>query len=247
MISHIFSFQGNRKQNEDCVVFKSSTYSKIIRCSEFSEMVETGGEDFLAAVIDGMGGHPGGDVAAKAVADELDRFNFINGNLDLDDLLQNIQNHLNTIAATRPELKFMGATVILVVKSENTLKYAWAGDCRLYHRQTNKKWQLLTRDHNVGNAPENSGRNLENRTARQLTRALMPREQHSTAPEIAEYSTVGLAGSDMIFLSSDGVWECLPEYLPPELPFEQIIDQTLRSIQLCAEPDNYSGILVKIT
>ncbi len=106
--------------------------------------VREGNEDAYAlsastwVVADGMGGHAGGEVAARAAADAA---------LAAEPAVVVEAAHAAVLAATTPELPDMGTTLVHAVLLGERLQVRWAGDSRAY-LLGDGALQQLTRDHN---------------------------------------------------------------------------------------------------
>ncbi|MCW2777673.1 MAG: hypothetical protein JWN17_1398, partial [Frankiales bacterium] len=106
--------------------------------------VRDGNEDAYAlsastlVVADGMGGHAGGEVAARAAADAA---------LAAEPEQAVQAAHAAVLAVTTDELADMGTTLVHAVLVEDALQVRWAGDSRAYLLGPDGL-QQLTRDHN---------------------------------------------------------------------------------------------------
>ena len=107
--------------------------------------VRDGNEDAYAlstsawVVADGMGGHAGGELAARAAADAA---------LAAEPAEAVARAHAAVLAVTTPELADMGTTLVhAVLLAGAELQVRWAGDSRAYLLDGDGLRQL-TRDHN---------------------------------------------------------------------------------------------------
>lgn len=102
----------------------------------------------LMAVSDGMGGHPGGDIAAEDVIGSLDLISDAAGNevvsihsaIDRADVI--IRNRVRKSLT----LEGMGATVTAAILNRQKLWWGHVGDSRLYLLRNNHMCQI-TKDH----------------------------------------------------------------------------------------------------
>jgi PPM family protein phosphatase len=87
----------------------------------------------VVAVADGLGGHPGGDVASSLVVRELARAApTLDSELGLRDLLNACNRALYDIAADQPMLMAMGTTVAGVLLTPDQVFAFNIGDSRVY-------------------------------------------------------------------------------------------------------------------
>lgn len=163
--------------------------------------VRDGNEDAYAVsesvwvVADGMGGHSGGEVAARAAADAA---------LAAEPARAIGAAHAAVLALTTPELADMGTTLVHAVLVGRELQVRWAGDSRAYLLDESGL-HLLTADHNQAEELRAAG-HLTEAQARvhpgqyRLTRAIGL--GRSTAPEPGE---VTVAAHGRLLLCSDGL------------------------------------------
>ena len=90
-------------------------------------------EQVLLLAADGMGGHPGGDVAASLVSRYVEDqpAESVPGNLE--QMLINSGYVIARHGAAHPPIDGMGSTGTLVPASQSRVEWAHVGDCRLYH------------------------------------------------------------------------------------------------------------------
>ncbi|MQX54870.1 PP2C family protein-serine/threonine phosphatase [Alcanivorax sediminis] len=104
----------------------------------------------LWAVIDGMGGHEAGDLAASMVRDSLDSLSLGGGIahrlVAVETALQTVNHAIRHHAAINMRSKPMGATVVVLLVYRGEAAVMWAGDSRLY-RYHDDAMAMLTRDH----------------------------------------------------------------------------------------------------
>jgi protein phosphatase len=134
-----------RKRNEDYFVVAPS-YDLVVLC-------------------DGMGGHPGGDVASRMVAEEVERvvsegvdesvqFDPTNGVQELEpfvSLLHGVflaDHKLREYGRKNPEFAGMGTTLVAVQEHEGVVCVAHVGDSRVYSFKSGTLNQV-THDHSV--------------------------------------------------------------------------------------------------
>lgn len=121
-----------RDHNEDSLVIGQWTL-----CAAESDAPQTLGfpttSPLVVAVADGLGGHPGGDIASSLVVRELAR---TGPTLDSEESLRDVLNACNRalydIAADQPMLMAMGTTVAGVLITSDQLLTFNVGDSRVY-------------------------------------------------------------------------------------------------------------------
>lgn len=173
--------------------------------------VRDGNEDAYAmsastwVVADGMGGHAGGEVAARAAADAA---------LAAEPAEAVSRAHDAVLAVTTAELAGMGTTLVHAVVVEGAdgpeLQVRWAGDSRAYLLDVDGL-RPLTRDHNQAQELLEQG-HLTTEQARvhpgqyRLTRAL-----GLGRPVPPEPGEVTVAASGRLLLCTDGLTGELPD------------------------------------
>jgi serine/threonine protein phosphatase PrpC len=103
------------------------------------------GQQLIAAVADGVGGHVGGHVASRlAVANAID-FLTKNPAGDFSLLFEKICNVIEEEALSSPEFSDMATTLTIVQIKEYKARFAHVGDSRIYHLR-NKGIKQITED-----------------------------------------------------------------------------------------------------
>lgn len=166
-------------------------------------------------VADGMGGHAGGEEAAKMVLghirQELGRVPLSWGPAAaLREAARAANSAIYERGRTEPALFGMGATAVLAIRTEGGVCVGHAGDCRAYLWRRGALTQL-TRDHTPveellqrGEITEREAR--KHPLAHVINRGFGP--EHDLALEI---NTHVLEPGDRIVLCSDGFWGSLTD------------------------------------
>jgi PPM family protein phosphatase len=167
--------------------------------------------DRLGVVADGMGGHPGGEIAAADAAG-IARAGF--GGVSSDELravLRAANWAIWNRAATDPDLEGMGTTICAVgLLADGVLAVANVGDSRAYLWRDGSLSQL-TRDHTVTAELIERGELHPDAEPQHphygvLTRAL------GVAPDIdIDCTSLRLEAGDRVMLCSDGLFREVPE------------------------------------
>lgn len=167
--------------------------------------------DSMLAVADGMGGGPGGALAARVVLEQLAVLARETGegkphDLILEALFKAV-NRCGGFVGEAPELNGMGATVAgLWFMGESAVVFN-CGDCRVY-RLRHGFLEMLSRDHSIV-----YGLYLDGRISFEEMRTHPERHLITSAIQQANYSIelhtriVRVDAQDVFFICSDGVWE----------------------------------------
>ena len=136
-----------RTDNQDRVVVDDTVLgSDIGEAAEFDV-----GPLTLLAVIDGMGGHPAGGVAAAVAADVLaSGFRRLRTSIDIEKLVSRANDELYATMGRVPGLSGMGATVAGVFTAPDGLAIFNVGDVRVYLRSSDYLMQASVDDHRPG-------------------------------------------------------------------------------------------------
>ena len=230
---------GNRTSNQDrCLVLERPDY-------------------VLLAVADGMGGHAGGDLAAQAAVERLQR-SLVRQRAPIAQPWAFLQDafeaaHLDVIEAGRsctPPINPRTTCVACVVQG-NQAYWAHLGDSRLYLLR-NGTLVTRTRDHTPveellqsGAISENElrGHPLRNSVSRCLG-GLRP------LPDIS-FGQAELRADDTLLLCSDGLWSALPEQKLVGIPgygnLQHSVDALSNEAELASYPhsDNISVVALR--
>ncbi len=208
-------------------------------------------QTWLFAIADGMGGQPGGEVAADIVMAVMEKFQLRDGNFtrQVTNLLLQANEEIIREGNTKPNFWCMGCTADVVLLRENRMFWAHIGDSRLYHLRKNRLTQV-TGDHNLaeelfaeGKISEEErkvhpGRNF-------LTQAL---GEDDIEPDSGSFS---LAPRDIFMLCSDGLHGLISrktiEYvLRSNLDLETMIDVLKKEAFAAGGDDNIGLVLARI-
>lgn len=105
------------------------------------------------ALADGMGGHLGGEIAAKETLDFLERFvrEMQTGDpmeqiIEMRDGIEKANRKIFQMGLRSKHLRGMGTTLCCLLWKNSSIVYAHVGDSRIY-RMRGKKIEQLTQDH----------------------------------------------------------------------------------------------------
>lgn len=213
-------------------------------------------EDEVAflAVADGMGGHPGGEIASQLAVEAVREVAASHPADDPAELLRAAydaaQDRILARGKEEPRYREMGTTLTCVWFARGRAHVAHVGDTRLYWFR-GPRWVRVTADHTMAQDLVDSGKlepedAEEHPTSHVLTRCLgiCPRQ----SPDIL-HGTLGLKSGDTLLLATDGLAktvhdETLAEMVAgndPELAAEWMIEAALAA----GGPDNVTVLLAR--
>lgn len=171
----------------------------------------------LFAVIDGMGGYEGGEVAAKLARDTIIKYleDFPNGNnLELLKLaIINANNEIMRYKEVVPKYNHMGCvlTAVLIELDNSIINVVHIGDARLY-QYLDGQIQKLTHDHSYVGSLEESGRLTEEEAMHHPHRNIIHRFLGDTFhmyddQEFVDAAIFPLLSDSQLLLCSDGLYD----------------------------------------
>lgn len=222
----------------------------------------------LFLVVDGMGGHEAGEVAASIACDSIKEFVLQikdkplkkfpityrkNFPLEWNVLLGALSYANGKIIkyAEKQKIMFgMGTTIVATLFYDKKMTYAHVGDSRLYQFK-NGVLKLLTEDHSwvqeqvkLGNLTQEEAQNHPLKNV--ITRALGGSSKISI--DIADIS---LENGDIFLLCSDGLNVVVPEevilkILMEEKDLDKMTEKLLQETLERGAPDNVTVILLQV-
>ncbi len=209
----------------------------------------------IIAIADGMGGHPGGEVASRLAVEGVIEL----GVLIFDDdtaegrirrVFEEARNAIHLHCREKPELQEMGTTLTAVEVRDDMVHLGHVGDTRLYWFRKGI-WSQVTIDHTVAQELVKEGRldpeeAEEHPTSNVLTRCVgVCPKQH---PDIL-YGYLRLQPDDCILLVTDGLTktvhdETLAEMVTESEP-EKAVDWMIQAALAAGAPDNVTVVLGK--
>ena len=165
---------------------------------------------FLFAVIDGLGGQPGGEEAAETALTILGGYSFTG--TDYETELRRLLHRINSAIIERgnrePALYNMGAAATILLLNGHRAWWAHIGDCRLYHIHKNTP-TLITEDQNLAweLLADNKISEEQCRTHRfsQFLSQCLGEDDITPAS-----GTFPLSAGDNLLLCTDGIHDLLP-------------------------------------
>ena len=213
---------GSRKpRNDDSFLVFSAGINGATKLSAESSSPLTN-EDLIFGVSDGMGGGNAGDLASSLILETLSETipktfksaaqGFHPDYLELlEQKVKEVHGAINEKAASAPELKGMGATLILTWFTPENLYIAHAGDSRLYLLRDDKT-QQITEDHSFCwrkmNRGEISERQYRNDPKRSVLCEVIGGGHPRVRPTVA---AIPYQKGDRFMLCSDGIIDGLWE------------------------------------
>lgn len=232
-----------RTRNEDSFALRPTSVDSV------REMAQA-----LFAVADGMGGHPGGDVAsslAVAAVLETERNAAEPEREWLARMHDAAQASIELRARQDPRLGQMGTTLTVALVSEGLCWINHVGDTRLYWVR-GSRIAGVTRDHTVAQEMVDAGRLAASASdghpmGNVLTRCLgVCPDQRADRPE----RPLALHPGDCLILATDGLIKTMaPDALPAMLASRSVEDAgraMLASALSNGAPDNVTVVLVRV-
>ena len=178
--------------NEDCLLIRQ---------------LDTGVQVLLIA--DGLGGHPGGEVASSLVCQHIENQPTQRFTDNLEPLLVEISEAIIHHGSHHPTIDGMGSTATLAVVNGDTIRWAHVGDSRLYHFSGNNL-QRITRDQTLARqAYEHGEISFDEIRGHQLNHVL---EQCLGEDEVEPESGAFCWQADnILLLSTDGLHDMMED------------------------------------
>jgi PPM family protein phosphatase len=220
------------------------------------------GELACFVVADGTGGHHGGEVASRIVADALIGAFCEQPAFGVDSLLSYIARASGKVAQAKlddPELAAMSSTVAALLVDQHSARAVWAhvGDSRIYLFRAGRL-HAVTRDHSLVQQLIDAGYakpdQLRVHPQRNILLAAIGAE--GGEPIAASEGEIALQAGDALLACSDGLWEWVQED-----EMEQTLAATARGedwlAAMCATADaavraagkirdNYSAYAIRV-
>lgn len=178
------------------------------------------GDSACWALADGLGGHRGGEVAARlAVAAALHSFRSrpdVDGQ-SLSEHFERAQQAILDGQGADALLAGMRSTLVLLLSDGRQALWGHVGDSRLYHLQGGRIRER-TRDHSVVQALVDAGEVRPDQQARHEDRSRLTRTLGKAGEARLDVGApVAVRPGDAFLLCSDGLWELV---LDPEIELD---------------------------
>jgi serine/threonine protein phosphatase PrpC len=196
------------------------------------------------AVVDGMGGHRGGDVAAQSVIDALRAMQTSGLPETPATVLAALDTANDAIVARNAEHgEQAGATVVALSRYGPAVHIAWAGDSRCY-RIRDHAVQLLTRDHSVVQDLVDARLLTAEAAARHPQANVITRALGIDRTCEIECRLFDLADGDRFLLCSDGLSRSLSDADLVDTGLDALADELVAKALQRDGADNISLVLV---
>lgn len=192
MNAYSYTDIGGRSHNEDAVCIR-----------------QTGENQFLAVLADGLGGHGGGEIASEIAVETLENgWKGISSPAVLYDLI--LQAHRRILSSQTPVCRMRSTIVALSVGSGHA-DWAYAGDSRLYQFY-NGELVYQTRDHSASQVAVLMGEITQDEIRFHKDRSQLFRALGQDGGLNVDTGSVDLIPGQYAFLlCSDGFWEYVYE------------------------------------
>lgn len=209
-----------RKNNEDAFLALAIDREGVKRLGKYGKSA-LGGNDFVFAVSDGMGGANAGEFASRVAADKITRlfpqsFRSAAAGIQigfqdlLDQLFHEIHMELTEMSRSYEELQGTGATLSLCWVRPGWVYFGHVGDSRIYYLPRDGKISQISHDHTHvgwqyrnGQLTEHQARSHQGRNA--LQQVLGGKNQNLQP----QFGAVGYEPGDRFLICSDGLVEGL--------------------------------------
>jgi PPM family protein phosphatase len=165
-------------------------------------------EQGLFVVADGMGGHLGGDVAARLTVNTilayLKTVEPEKAMAELPEAIRLANEAVLAKASTDRSLYGMGATVVVCWERDGEMVYAHVGDSRIYLLRGGELRQL-TEDHSLVTQLLSSGQISEQEAERFIYKHVITRAIGTRRRILADVDGIGMLPGDIFLLCTDGL------------------------------------------
>ncbi|MCD6389922.1 MAG: serine/threonine-protein phosphatase [Desulfobulbaceae bacterium] len=208
-------------------------------------------DTWLFAIADGLGGQPGGAVAADAAMAVMENFQPQAGDLEqqVTDILLKANEEIIKKGELQPNFCCMGSTADVVLLRDYKVYWAHIGDSRLYHLRKNQLKQVTSDQNLAGELFEEGQISEEERDVHPglgfLTQSL---GEDDIEPDSGSFQ---LYPRDLFMLCSDGLHDLISrktiEYvLRGNLDLEIMIEVLKREALAAGGDDNIGLVLSRI-
>ncbi|MDH5408406.1 MAG: serine/threonine-protein phosphatase [Gammaproteobacteria bacterium] len=240
-IAHQVSRVGNREKNQD----RTTIIEK---------------DDCVLLVLgDGLGGRPGGELAAQVLIDSVTEdfnkqsFPIENPNKLLNELVINAHQAIMSAGKNQSPPITPGTTAVICLLQNESLWWTHVGDSRFYLFR-GLKLELRSQDHSVVENLVQGGQlnaeNLNDHPLRNVVTRCLGMTDNTPIPTVNK--EIRLKIGDIVMLCSDGLWEPLSENQLSKTIYQGKLSDALSDLAETAEKinhpesDNVSAIALQI-
>lgn len=175
----------------------------------------------LFAVADGLGGHLGGEIAARLAIEILSGWAG-DGHEALASAVKEANRSIHERAGSDPELHGMGTTITALLAADSSIQIVHVGDSRAYLFRDGEL-RRLTRDHTLAERLVREGKISPGEADRHPQRSILERAV-GVGPEVEiDVHAIDVLPGDRLLLCTDGLTSML-------------LDEEIRTV-LAEEPD----------
>ena len=186
------------------------------------------GEEMLAIVADGMGGHLAGDIASQMASQLLqERWEKTEPLQKKEEAIEWFRNHLNQVnvklfqhAKENPECTGMGTTIVAAIILDSFAVIAHVGDSRCYIANE-KGIRLLTEDHSLVNELVKTGQISKEDAEHHPRKNVLLRAMGTEERVEHDIVSVAFEKGNYLLLCSDGLSNKLSENQIQEIILEE--------------------------
>ena len=245
-----FTNVGNvRSRNEDGLLLDHKLVAGTNMISPV--LSEDPGDKHTLIVVDGLGGHVGGELATRTVLEAFRRNrNRLVDDRSLLDVIGRCKNALNRKVKTDPELFSLGATTAGVVIGHGITAFN-CGDCRVYHISENSL-RRVTQDHSIVQELFEQGEiaeeDIRHHPHKNIVTSCLVGNLDSESPEVF-MCDVSVKSGDRFLICSDGVWESIDgaelSRIMAHHPIEEAANMLAQKVMEYGARDNVTFIMAE--
>lgn len=207
-----FTNVGNvRSRNEDGMLLDHELVAGTnMTTTAFAAM---NGDKHTLIVVDGLGGHVGGELATRTVLEAFKRNrNRLVDNRSLIDVIGKCKSALNRKVKTDSDLFSLGATTAgIVISNDHGITAFNCGDCRVYH-MSDGNLRRVTKDHSVVQELFEQGEiteeDIRHHPHKNIVTSCLVGNLERKAPNVFTCEVLVESG-ERLLICSDGVWESI--------------------------------------
>lgn len=208
------------------------------------------GEECWSAIADGMGGTPGGDVAAQQVIEALRNLTKQSPQMSMDLLFEQAREQLKEAAIGKPSLTNMGTTLSALLLKDGQGLVGHVGDSRIYQLRKDKL-VLRTKDQTEVQHLIDQGILSEARAKRYPRRNILLSSLSPTRIYDLYTNYFDVKARDRIILMTDGVYNVLShteirDFSMISPSSNDLCSLIERKISERGPEDDYSAIVISI-